>query len=64
MLTHQAEGVGERGVGVNGDRIDDHAGDIALHRRHLLRLNLRCHIAVDDADAALPEPWRWPVCFR
>ncbi len=52
LLVHQLEGYLERGLGVDRDRIVHHAGDVALDHGHLLGLDFRRQVAVDDADAA------------
>ena len=49
---HQVERVGQRRVGLDGDRVDHHAGLELLDLPHLRGLLLRLEIAVDDADAA------------
>jgi hypothetical protein len=49
----QRQRVGQRLVGMDGDRIDHHAALEALDPAHLDRPVPRCgQIAVDDADAA------------
>ena len=49
---HHRQRVGERRVGEDGDRIDDHAAFEALDLAHLLGLIGGLEVAVDDADAA------------
>ena len=46
------ERVGERRVGMDGDRVHHHAGFEFLHLAHLRGLHVGLEIAVDDADAA------------
>ncbi len=48
---HQLQSLGERGVGVDGDRIDHHAALEAFDLAHFFGLRLRFEIAVDDPDA-------------
>ena len=52
ILLHQRQRVGERRVGMDGDRIDHHARFEFLDLPHLRRLHRRIEIAVNDADAA------------
>ena len=52
ILLHQRQRVGERRVGMDGDRIHHHARFEFLHLPHLRRLHGRIEIAVNDADAA------------
>ena len=47
-----AERVGERGLRVDGDRVDHHAGLELLDLAHLGGLLVRLEVAVNDADAA------------
>ena len=49
---HERERVGERGVGKDGDRIDDHPALEPLDLAHLLGLIGRVKITVDDPDPA------------
>ena len=49
---HQLERVGERRVGLDGERVHHHAGFEFLHLPHLRGLLVRLQVAVDDADAA------------
>ena len=52
MPAHERERIGQRFVGKNRDRIDDHAAFVALDLAHLLGLFVGLKIAMDDADAA------------
>ena len=52
VLLHQAEGIGERLVGMDGQRIDHHAGFELLDPADLLGLLGDVEILVDDADPA------------
>ena len=52
VLRHQAQRLAQRGVGVDGHRIDDHAGFEFLDPPHLLGLPFDRQVAVDHADAA------------
>ena len=52
VLLHQGKRIGERGVGMNGDRVHHHAGFELFHLAHLRRLYRRIEIAVNDANAA------------
>ena len=52
MSCHQGQRVGERRVGMNGDRVDHHAGFEFLDLAHLGGLHRGLEIAVNDADAA------------
>ena len=52
MPLHQRQGVGQGGVGSDGDGIDHHAAFKALHPAHLLGLFLDAQILVDHAHAA------------
>ena len=49
---HQRKRVGQRRVGVDGERIDHHAALVALDLAHLLGLLGGLEIAMQDADAA------------
>ncbi len=60
----QRLGVGERLVGGQRHRRVDHARDEALHPPHLGRLRLDVEVAVDDAEARRPGPWRSPCAPR
>ena len=70
VLLHQLERVGQRRVGVDGERVDHHAGFELLDLAHLLGLLVGLEVAVDDADAAglrhgdghaaLRSPCPWP----
>ena len=51
-MGHQRQGVGERRLRVDGDRIDHHAGFELLDLTDRLGLLVRRQVAVDDADAA------------
>ena len=53
VALHDVERVGDLLLGIDGDRIDDHAAFRALHAVHFLGLPVDRHVAVDDADAAL-----------
>src|SRR5271165_1518651 len=50
---HQLQRVGNPLVGVNGDRVDDHAAFAAFYLVDLFRLPVDRKILVNDADAAL-----------
>ena len=52
IFLHQRQCVGERGVGMDGDRIDHHARFELLDLSDLRRLHGRIEIAMNDADAA------------
>ena len=52
LLLHQRQRVGERRAGMDGERIDHHAGLEFLDLAHLGGLLVRLEVAVDDADAA------------
>ncbi len=52
VARHQLERVGEGLVGRHGDRIDDHAAFVALHRADRGGLLVDLHVAVEDAEAA------------
>ena len=47
---HQAERFGQRRIGMDGDRIDHHAGLEFLHLPHLRGLVLRLEIAMENAE--------------
>src|SRR5690606_13973374 len=49
---HQGAGIGQRGFGTDGDRVDHHPGLELLDLAYLLGLQIRRQVAVDDADAA------------
>ncbi len=49
---HERERIGQRRVGKDGDRINDHPALEPLDLAHLFRLIGGCKIAVDDADSA------------
>jgi len=55
VLAHDRFGVADRGVGRQGDGVDDHARLAALDLVHLLGLVLRRQVAVQHAHAALPR---------
>ncbi len=50
VVLHQSERVRERGAGIDGDRIDHHAGLELLDLADLRGLLVRLEIAVDDAE--------------
>ncbi|MCY1292616.1 hypothetical protein D9M70_418500 [compost metagenome] len=52
VLLHEAQRIGELGVGADGHRIDDHAAFELLDLTNLFGLLGRRQVAVDDADAA------------
>jgi hypothetical protein len=52
MRRHQAEGVGQRLLGMDGDRIDHHAAFELLDLADLVGLRLGIEVLVDDADTA------------
>ena len=52
IFLHQRQGVGERCVGMDGDRIDHHARFELLDLSDLRRLHRRIKIAMNDTDAA------------
>ena len=52
VVLHQLERVGERGRGIDGDRVHHHAGFELLDLADLRGLLVRLEIAVDDAEAA------------
>ena len=64
FFPHQAQGVGQCRRGRNRIGVDHHAGDVALDHGHLLGLGLGGEVAMDDADAAGLEPWRWQAALR
>ena len=49
---HQAQRVGQRLVGMDGDRVDHHAAFELLDLADLVGLRLGIEVLVDDADAA------------
>ena len=53
IALHQRERVGNFLLGLDGDRVHDHAAFTALHAVHFFGLPLDGHVAMDDADAAL-----------
>ncbi len=53
VAAHNVEGVGDRAVGLDGDRVDDHAGLGTLDLVDLAGLGLDGEVAVHDAEAAL-----------
>ncbi|MNF57888.1 hypothetical protein D3C84_394290 [compost metagenome] len=52
VLPGQVEQIAHRGIGLDGDRVLDHAGLVTLDLAHLGSLLLDGHILVDDANAA------------
>ena len=52
VVGHQRQRVGQRLVGVDGDRVDHHAGLEFLDLAHLGGLLVDRQVAVDDAEAA------------
>ena len=52
MLRHQAQRIGERLVGMDGHRIDHHAGFELLDLADLVGLLGDVEVAVDDAEPA------------
>ena len=54
VARHQVEGFADPLVAGNRDRVDDHARFAALDAVDFFRLPLNGHVAVDDAEAALP----------
>ena len=50
--------------GDDGDRVDDHAGFGALDAVDFFALAVDGHVAMDDADAALPRDADGEVGFR
>ena len=52
VARHQRQRVGERLVGIDGDRVDHHAALIALHLAHFRGLIGGREILVDDAETA------------
>jgi len=53
VLPGERQHVRDAGGRVHGNRIHDHPRFVLLHAPHFLALAGRCHVAVDDADAAL-----------
>ena len=53
VLLHHLEGVGQRLVGVDGDRVEHHARLVLLDEANLLSLLGRLEVAVDHAESAI-----------
>ena len=53
VLAHDVERAAQRGLGLDGDRVDDHAAFRPLHLVHFLGLAVDRQVAVNEAESAL-----------
>src|SRR5580704_14297908 len=64
VLGHDLEGLANGDIRRNGDGVDDHTGFGALDTIDFFRLAVERHIAMNDADAALPGDADGEARFR
>ncbi len=64
VLVHDVEGLAERDIRGDGDRVDDHAAFRTFHAVDFLALPVDGHVLVHDADAALAGDGDGQARFR